>query len=107
MVNKYLEHFIFNLNINGSKKAKRWNATWAKKAQVGKCLSSLRKGAELEWGRSTTPPPLDGQRGGLSLPLWPPPLPSNLYILEDFHILDIQVLEPPLVLLALILVGPS
>ena len=35
------------------------------------------------------------------------PLPSNLYILEDFHQFDTQVLEPPLVLLVLVLVGPS
>ena len=53
------------------------------------------------------PLPRPAPQGGLPPMVAALSLPSNLYILEDFHPMDIQVLEPPLVDLVLILVGPS
>ena len=54
--------------------------------------------AELEWGEESYNSPLAGALG---------PLPSNLYILEDFALWDTQVLESPLVHLVLVIIDPS
>ena len=61
--------------------------------------------------REAPPLPKGGRilhpKGALSPLLAALSSPPNLYILEDFHPLDKQVLEPPLVDLVLVLVGPS
>ena len=46
MVWNYLGQFYISFNINGPKKAKRWKATWATRAQVGRGAPSLRKKGE-------------------------------------------------------------
>ena len=54
------------------------------------------------------PLPMAGVRGGGLSPLCgAPSSPPNLYILEVLHLFYTQVLDPPLVHLALVLVGPS
>jgi hypothetical protein len=74
---KIFRTFIFNLNINGPKKAKRWKATWATKAQVEVAPSPLSLwggGANPTRGGSGTPP-LGWRTKGDSFPLGGCPLP--------------------------------
>ena len=65
------------------------------------------KEAELERGEDSSSPPLAGAPRGKLSPLGALPLPSNLYILEDLCSFGYTSLEPPLVPLVLVLVGPS
>ena len=75
-------YFIFNLISTGLKK--RWKATWATKAQVGR----RPKGDSF---------PLGGSPSSLLYPVYT----------RGFCPLRHKFLEPPLVLLVLVLVGPS
>ena len=78
------------------------------KGPSGKMPPSLRKEAELEEGEESNSSSLGHPKErDFPSPCGAPPLPLHLYILEDLHPLTIHVLEPPLVLLALVLVGPS
>ena len=58
-------------------------------------------------GGSPTPPEANAPRGTPSTFVAAPSSPLNRYILEDFHPMMTQVLEPRLVDLVLVLVGPT
>jgi hypothetical protein len=82
------------------------------KVPTRKVPPSLRKevGKEAELGEgeeSDSSSLASAPRGNLSPLVAALPLPSILYIHEDLCSFIIQVFEPPLVLLVLVLVGPS